>query len=151
MDCVEVTPSCPVSATTYGYTPELAPNALLLAIFAIVTCSSLVIGILTKTWTYAFALAAGSLLETVGYAGRLIMHKNPWDQQGFRMQITCLILGPSFIAASIYVTLKHLVIYCGAEHSRIPAKWWPRTFIGCDIGSILLQAVSKNLTRLRIC
>lgn len=52
-----------------------------------------------------------------------------------------MILAPSFVAASIYVCLKHLIIYRGAQHSRIQPKWYPRAFIGCDIGSICLQAI----------
>jgi hypothetical protein len=69
------------------------------------------------------------------------MHNNPWSQAGFKTQICCLVLAPSFLAAGIYVTLKHLVIYCGPEHSRLKPRLIPWIFIGCDFGSIVLQAI----------
>ncbi len=40
--------------------------------------------------------------EAVGYGGRIMMHKNPWDRNGFKTQICCLVLAPSFLAAGIY-------------------------------------------------
>jgi hypothetical protein len=56
------------------------------------------------------------------------------------MQICCLVLAPSFLAAAIYLTLKHVVLYCGPEHSRLKPRLYPWVFIGCDLGSIVLQA-----------
>ncbi len=69
------------------------------------------------------------------------MHSNPWSPAGFKTQICCLVLAPSFLAAGIYVTLKHLVLYCGPEHSRLKPRLYPWVFIGCDFGSIVLQAI----------
>jgi hypothetical protein len=68
------------------------------------------------------------------------MNKNPWSDGGFKMQICCLVLAPSFVAAGIYLTLKHVVQYCGPEHSRLKPRLYPWLFIGCDFGSIVLQA-----------
>jgi len=76
----------------------------------------------------------------LGYIGRVWMHTNPWISAAFQMQSTCLIIAPSFLAASIYLTLKHLVLHFGAEHSFIKASRYPWIFVGCDVGSILLQA-----------
>jgi hypothetical protein len=69
------------------------------------------------------------------------MHNNPWSGAGFKTQICCLVLAPSFLAAGIYVTLKHIVLYCGPENSRLKARLYPWIFIGCDFGSIILQAI----------
>ncbi len=73
------------------------------------------------------------------------MHSNPWSGAGFKTQICCLVLAPSFLAAGIYVTLKHLVIYCGAENSRLKPRLYPWLFIGCDFGSIVLQAIGGGV------
>ncbi|KAH6663660.1 RTA-like protein [Halenospora varia] len=73
------------------------------------------------------------------------MSQNPWNSGGFQMQIICLILAPSFIAASIYLTLKHLVLYFGPEHSWLPARLYPWVFVGCDIGSIIIQAAGGGI------
>lgn len=81
----------------------------------------------------------------LGYIGRVWMHTNPWSSAAFQMQITCLIIAPSFLAACIYLTLKHLVLHFGAEHSFIKASRYPWIFVGCDIGSILLQAAGGGI------
>lgn len=143
--CLEVSPQCPVYATLYGYRPNLGANAFLCALFALCCLSCIIIGIMSKTWTYTLALGIGTFLETAGYAGRVIMNDNPWSESGFKLQICCLVLGPSFVAAAIYLTLKHFVLYCGPEHSLIKARLYPWIFIGCDFGSIVLQAVGGGM------
>ena len=144
-DCLEVSPECPVNATLYGYYPNLGANAFLTALFGICFIATIVIGIMTKTWTYTLALGIGTFLEAAGYAGRVIMNNNPWSESGFKLQICCLVLGPSFVAAAIYLTLKHFVLYCGPQHSLIKARLYPWLFIGCDFGSIVLQACGGGM------
>lgn len=143
--CTEVTPECPAIATTYGYYPILSVNAFFLALFGLCCLASLVIGVWTKTWTYTIALGLGTLLETGGYAGRILMNDNPWSDSGFRLQIVCLVLGPSLVAAAIYLTLKHFVLYCGPQYSPLKPRLYPWVFIGCDIGSIVLQACGGGI------
>lgn len=143
--CTEVTPQCPAIATTYGYYPILSVNAFFLALFGLCCLASLAFGVWTKTWTYTVALGIGTLLETGGYAGRIIMNGNPWSDSGFRLQIVCLVLGPSLIAAAIYLTLKHFVLYCGPQYSLLKPRLYPWVFIGCDIGSIVLQACGGGI------
>ena len=73
------------------------------------------------------------------------MHHNPWSGTGFKVQICCLVLAPSFLAAGIYLTLKHMVLYCGPEHSRLKPRLYPYVFIGCDFGAICLQAIGGGV------
>ena len=54
-------------------------------------------------------------------------------------------MAPSFLAAGIYVTLKHVVLYCGPEHSRLKPRLYPWIFIGMDFGSIVLQAIGGGV------
>jgi hypothetical protein len=144
-NCTAVTPDCPVSGTLYGYYPNLGANAFFAALFAVLLIAQLVIGTLTRTWTFMLAVGLGVFGEMVGYIGRLIMHQNPWSTPGFEMQICCLVLAPSFLAAGIYLTLKHMVLYCGPEYSRLKAKWYPWIFIGSDLGSIIVQAIGGGV------
>ncbi|KAJ9651618.1 hypothetical protein H2198_009121 [Neophaeococcomyces mojaviensis] len=81
--CYEVSQRCPVSATTYGYYPDLSANAFFAAFFGVLLLLSLGIGIRTKTWTYTIALGIGTLGECLGYIGRVLMHKNPWNKGAF--------------------------------------------------------------------
>lgn len=143
--CLEVSPECPVDATLYGYTPVLGANVFFCALFGACFITTVITGIITKTWTYTLALGLGTFLEMAGYIGRVIMNDNPWSQPGFKLQICCLVLGPSFVAAAIYLTLKHFVLYCGPEYSPLEARLYPWVFVGCDFGSIVLQAVGGGL------
>jgi hypothetical protein len=143
--CNAVSAECPVSATLYGYYPNLGANAFFAALFGLLLVAQLIIGTWTRTWTFMFAVSLGIFGEMVGYIGRLIMHRNPWSDAGFETQICCLVLAPSFLAAGIYLTLKHMVLYCGPEYSRLKAKWYPWIFIGSDLGSIIVQAIGGGV------
>lgn len=143
--CTSVTPECPVTETLYGYYPSLGANVFFCALFGLLFLSQLIIGTYTRTWTFMLAVGLGTFGEFVGYIGRLIMRQNPWSNPGFEMQICCLVLAPSFLAAGIYLTLKHMVIYCGPEYSRLKAKWYPWIFIGSDLGSIIVQAIGGGV------
>jgi hypothetical protein len=52
-----------------------------------------------------------------------------------------LILSPAFVAAGIYLTLKHLVLAFGQKRSRIQARYYTWIFISCDFTSLLLQGI----------
>ncbi|RYP20482.1 hypothetical protein DL767_009436 [Monosporascus sp. MG133] len=113
--CTEVTPKCPAEATAYGYHPVLGVNSALCAVFGVLCILQLTFCLLTRVRAYSMVIACGCLL------GWLIMHNNPWNPAGMRLQIVCLIIAPTFIAAGIYLTLN------------------------CDIGSIVLQAIGGGV------
>jgi hypothetical protein len=144
-NCFAVSPECPISGTLYGYSPNLGANVFFAALFGTLLLAQIIIGSWTRTWTYMLAVGLGVFGEMVGYIGRLIMHKNPWSNGGFEMQICCLVLAPSFLAAGIYLTLKHMVLYLGPEYSRMKAKWYPWIFVGSDLGSIIIQAIGGGV------
>ena len=143
--CTEITPECPVSLTLYGYYPNLSVNAFFVALFGLLFVLQIAFGGLRRTWTFMIAAGIGLFGEAVGYGGRLLMHNNPWSGAGFKTQICCLVLAPSFLAAAVYVTLKHVVLYCGPEHSRLKPRLYPWVFIGMDFGSIVLQAIGGGV------
>jgi RTA1 like protein len=64
-----------------------------------------------------------------------------YSSLGFKIQISCLIFSPAFIAASIYLTLKHIVLAFGEERSKLKARYYTIGFITCDFISLMLQAV----------
>jgi hypothetical protein len=63
----------------------------------------------------------------------------------FMIQICCLTVAPAFLAAGIYLTLSRIVMTFGVENSRIPAKWYPRIFIPCDILALILQSAGGGI------
>lgn len=138
-------PECALDQTIYGYYPSMGANAFFCAIFGICAIANVYLGIRYKTWTYMIALAVGCFGEALGYVGRVMLHNNPWDDIGFNIQICCLIIAPSFLAAGIYLTLKYLVLTIGRDYSRIRAKWYTWIFIMCDLLSLVLQGAGGGI------
>lgn len=143
--CTEVTPQCPVELTTYGYRPNLGGNITLLVIFGLCALAQLFLGVRAKLRAFTFAVTVGCATEAVGYGGRLMMNDNPWSSDGFKVQIVCLVLAPSFLAAGFYLTLKHLVLHIGPEYSRLKPKLYTWIFITADAISIVTQAVGGGI------
>ena len=74
-----------------------------------------------------------------------MMNDNPYDELGFQIQICCLIIAPAFIAAGIYVTLKHFTITFGESWSRLRPAWYTYIFITGDIFSLVLQGAGGGI------
>ncbi len=74
-----------------------------------------------------------------------MLHSNPYDGNGFDIQICCLIIAPAFFSAGIYLTLKHMILTFGSEFSRIRAGWYTWIFIGCDFLSLVLQGAGGGI------
>ncbi|KAL6405871.1 putative rta1 domain protein [Ilyonectria robusta] len=144
-NCTEVSATCPVEATTYGYYPSFPANSVLLTVFALIFCVQTILTFLTRVYSYSIVVAIGSLMELLGYAARIMMHHNPWDSSAMKMQIICLILAPSFLAAGIYLTVKHTIMHFGAQYSKLKPFLYTWIFIGSDAISILLQAVGGGI------
>jgi hypothetical protein len=144
-NCTEVTAACPVQASTIGYYPSIGANAVPAIIFLIALIIQLVIGIRRRTWSYLVAVGIGSLLETAGYVGRVMLHKNPYSSGGFKLQIISLTVAPAFIAAGLYLNLKHMVYVFGPHLSLLKPALYTYIFICCDIFSIAMQAVGTGL------
>lgn len=143
--CVEVGPLCPVEGTLYGYYPSIGANAFFAAFFGLCLIVQLGLGIKYRTWTFMIALGFGCLGELIGYIGRILLYNNPFDNLGFQIQICCLIISPAFIAAGIYLSLKHIVISFGQEWSRLRPAWYTYIFIAGDILSLVLQGAGGGI------
>lgn len=145
-DCHTVSPSCPLSSTVYQYQPSLGANAFFLAFFALCAILQLLFGLKYRTWTFLVALVLGSACEAIGYIGRVMLHFDPWTRQGFELQIICLIIAPAFIAAGVYLSLKHFVLFFGPEFSLLKPRLYTWIFIGADIFSLVLQGAGGGIT-----
>ncbi|EXJ58854.1 hypothetical protein A1O7_06284 [Cladophialophora yegresii CBS 114405] len=144
-NCTEVTPRCPVEHSIYGYYPSIGANAFFVAVFALCGALQLLFGIRYKTWTYLIAMVLACADQALGYVGRVILHHNPFSEIGFQIQICCLILGPAFNSAAIYLVLKHITLCFGPEFSRIKPKWYTWIFITGDLVSLVLQAIGGGM------
>lgn len=82
---------------------------------------------------------------TPGYIGRILLNSNPWDSGAFQLQICTIIIAPTFICASIYLTLKHVAINLNPSLSRIPPQWYPRIFLPADLSCLVVQAIGGGI------
>lgn len=82
---------------------------------------------------------------TLGYIGRAQLHSNPWNEGAFELQICAIILAPTFICVSIYLTLKHVAINLNPSASRIPPRWYPIIFLPADVSCLIVQAIGGGI------
>ncbi|KAI0120368.1 RTA1-domain-containing protein [Hypoxylon sp. NC0597] len=143
--CTEVGPLCPVSATVLGYYPNLGVNAFLAAAFGLCMIGLVGTGIWKRTWGYSAALTAGCILEFAGYVARVLLHYNPWDSSAFQTQICAIILAPTLICISIYLTLKHVTLSLNPALSRLRPRLYPLIFVPADVSCLILQAIGGSL------
>lgn len=64
--CTEVSPRCPVEATTLGYYPIRGINIFFAIAYALAAIVALVLGLWKKTWSYTAFITAGCALELAG-------------------------------------------------------------------------------------
>ena len=143
--CTEVTPDCPVEDTIYGFRPNLGGNLFFVVLFGLLAIVNLVLGIRFRSWTYLIAMVLGAAVESLGHVGRVLLNDNPYSEIGFQIQICCLIFAPAFIAAGIYLILKHIVLCFGQEYSFLKARYYTWLFIFCDLLSLAMQGLGGGL------
>ncbi|MAD82233.1 MAG: hypothetical protein CL912_04660 [Deltaproteobacteria bacterium] len=140
-DCNFVSPTCLVEDTVYGYTPNLGGNAFYAIVFAI--CALIQFYYIFRFWrawkTFSVLTFIGCCGECCGYIGRIFLHKNPWDGAALPIQLVLLMVSPSFLAASLYTTMRALVRYFGPEHTRLPERFWTWPFVTADLVGFFLQ------------
>ncbi|KAK8932504.1 Sphingoid long-chain base transporter RSB1 [Metarhizium anisopliae] len=143
--CTEVSDLCPIDETVLGYYPNLGSGIFFTIAFGTCLIAAFSLGMWKKTWTYTAAITIGLILETAGYVGRILLHYNPWHQSAFELQICAIILAPTFICVSIYLTLKHAALHLNPRLSRIPPRWYPRLFLPADLSCLIVQAIGGGI------
>ncbi|KAI9695784.1 MAG: hypothetical protein M1836_006050 [Candelina mexicana] len=130
--------------TQYGYRPSLAAGITFVSLFSIVTIAHVGQSTWTRTW-WAYVFALGALTEVIGWVGRLWSAVCPYNDSAFLMQISTLIIAPTFFTAGIYIILGRLISLQGPHTSPITPKWYLWIFCTCDIVSLVIQAVGGGL------
>lgn len=138
-NCDEVNERCPVEATIFGDYFTQGACIFFVAAYGILLLAQGYFGWRLKSWGFVCSLAAGAVLEFVGYVGRTVLATNPWNFGAFVIQNLFLVLGPTVVAAAISVTFKHLVLYYGSQWSLIKPRLYPWIFVGTDVISLLIQ------------
>ncbi|KAF4582152.1 RTA1 like protein family [Ophiocordyceps camponoti-floridani] len=131
----------------YQYRINLPANAIFLTLF----CLSLiwfcvVLARNRRGALFTLAMVAGLLCEIFGYANRIINFDNQWSVLPFALQFSLITLGPTCMAAGIYMCLSRIVSAVGIDNSRIPGDYYTKFFVPCDIMALLLQAIGGAVT-----
>ncbi|RGP69151.1 phospholipid-translocating atpase [Fusarium sporotrichioides] len=143
--CVRISKECPIGYTVYGYRPSLWVNTLLASLFTIALFANIWLGIRFRLRAYAIVLSLGCMTQIVGYGARIGMYFLPFNAIPFQAQVCCLIIGPAFNSAAVYLMLKHVVALFGPEWSLLKPKLYTIIFIGADIVSLVLQAAGGGI------
>ena len=91
-------------------------------------------------------------MEVIGYVGRVISHDDLWALGPYIIQSILLLIAPAFFAASVYMTLRRIIILVShyshvpsKTFSPIPVKWISRIFVIGDVAAFLLQAAGGGI------
>jgi hypothetical protein len=76
-----------------------------------------------------------------GYGGRIALRNDVFNGGAFKLQIVGLTLAPAFLAAGLYLNLKHMIMVFGSGISLLKPHLYTWVFVGCDILSIAMQGV----------
>ena len=105
--------SCPVDGGYFSYSPSIAGNAILLALFSLLLPVTLYMGYLFRPPFFSAVLATGLAFDVVGFAGRVLLHGDRASQTYFTLSMLGTVLGPTFTAAAIFVVLPHVLAVYG--------------------------------------
>ncbi|KAL2759076.1 hypothetical protein ACRALDRAFT_1080642 [Sodiomyces alcalophilus JCM 7366] len=114
---------CPVSGGFFAYRPSQPGNAVLLGMFALLVPITVVFGHRFKTPLFASVLTTGLVLEVLGFVGRILLFRNVADKSYFALSLLGTVLGPTFIAVSLFLVLPHAVSLYGPRATSIRPKY----------------------------
>lgn len=132
------------------YIPSLAGNAFYLAVFAAVLVCQLGFAIRYHTWGYFIGMFCGLALEIIGYAARILLHYDAFDNNDFIIYLVGLTLGPAFFSASIYLCLGRIIAIYGRNLLVLSSRTITIAFCCFDLVSLILQACGGALVSLAI-
>lgn len=104
---------CPIEWSVYQYQPSIPANSVFIAMFGLLALIHAYLGVRWKTLGFAASVVVGCFVEIAGYAGRVVLHNNPWSFTGFLIQIVLITTAPVFFTAAIYFTLSKMYVVQG--------------------------------------
>ncbi|KAJ5218476.1 RTA1-domain-containing protein [Penicillium cinerascens] len=131
-------------ATSYGYVPSKGAGLAFCILFGLLMVAHIVQFCWKRTWVYV-VFAIGCLVELIGWGGRAWSAECPYNSTAFLMQISTLIIAPTFFTAGIYVLLGRLIQLYGRESSVLSPKLYLWIFCTCDVISLFVQAAGGGI------
>ncbi|KAF2084892.1 RTA1-domain-containing protein [Saccharata proteae CBS 121410] len=134
----------PQVQTSYGYVPHLSAGIVFVVLFSLTMSGHIVQAGRKRVWT-SYCCTIGALVELMGWAGRTWSSQCPYNDSAFLMQITTLIIAPTFFSAAAYVILGSLIKMVGRSSSILSPTMYLAIFCSCDGVSLIVQAVGGAL------
>ncbi|KAJ5171846.1 RTA1-domain-containing protein [Penicillium capsulatum] len=130
--------------TSYGYIPDKSAGLAFCIVFGLSMLAHIVQFCWKRTW-WCSVFSVGCLVELIGWAGRTWSADCPYNSTAFMMQISTLIIAPTFFTAGIYVLLGRFIQHFGRECSILSPKLYLWIFCTCDVISLLVQAAGGGM------
>ncbi|KAH8815992.1 RTA1 like protein [Xylogone sp. PMI_703] len=127
------------------YQPSIPGNVIFLVIIDALGLAQLIMWGYYSVGLVGISMVTGMLSESLGYVARILLHFDPFNRAYFLWYLICLTIGPVFIAAAIYLCLGRIVVVYGEEISRIKPRSYTLFFMGCDVISLVVQAVGGGI------
>lgn len=144
--CKAVSVQCPVSETLYGGYFSSGASIFFAVAFGLMLLLQMIFLFKSRAWSYGIWLGIGTLGELMGYLFRKLLSDNPWRFIPMVLQLFLLMLAPTFVAAAMSITFKHLIIYYGRQWSIVKPWLYPWILVGSDVVSIFIQAIGCVFT-----
>ncbi|KAI7205560.1 hypothetical protein KC316_g177 [Hortaea werneckii] len=126
----------------YYYDPSVVAAVVFALLFTISVLWHIFQLIRHRTWFF-IPFIIGGLFEAVGYAarGKSGQQAPDYEVTPYVIQSLLTLLGPSFFAASIYMTLGRIIrLTDGERHSMIRSNWLTKIFVLGDVLSFFVQS-----------
>lgn len=79
---------CPIEASLYGYRPRMSASIAFIVLYSLSACVHIYLGWRWKKWFFMSCMVLGALDAIAGYIGRIMLYNNPFDFNGFMLQIS---------------------------------------------------------------
>ncbi|KAH8824782.1 RTA1 like protein-domain-containing protein [Flagelloscypha sp. PMI_526] len=129
----------------YGYTPTKWVCFLILVLFGLSALLHLGLAVRYRMWWLLPTILMCSLVEALGWAGRLWSSYNMFLRPPFDIQLITTIIAPTFTLAGMFIILGKIMGYLGAEFSRLSPKLYSWIFVSCDVVALMLQAAGGGI------
>jgi hypothetical protein len=75
--------TCCLAQSAFTYRPSYGGNLAFAVIFGAVIIPQIGLGVYYKTWGFMVGMVCGLILEVLGYASRIMLHNNPFNDNAF--------------------------------------------------------------------
>lgn len=142
---VKMTVDCGPNCDFYVYRPNLGANVTLLALFALLLPVVLFLGIHYRTPGFSATLAAGILVEILGFAGRILLHSARGHEAFFALSLFGTVLGPTCASAALVLVLTHLFSIYGERFAPCRPMLASLILHGLVAAALAVQVVGIGL------